>query len=73
METNNRTAAKCSNCQFFSPDGCHSGYCHLLNVSVEGKWSPCVLFVSAFDRVASPLGNRTERLEKSADLVYDAA
>jgi hypothetical protein len=56
MESNNRAASKCSNCKFFSPDGCRYGYCRRLNVSAEGKWSPCVLFVAAFDR-AQPQEN----------------
>jgi hypothetical protein len=65
MESNNRAASKCSNCQFFSPDGCRYGHCRILNVSVEGKGSPCVLFVAAFERA--------ELQEKPADLVYTAA
>jgi hypothetical protein len=49
MESKNRAGTKCSNCQFFSPDGCRYGYCRVLNVTVEGKWSPCALSVAAFD------------------------
>jgi hypothetical protein len=50
MERKNQADSKCSNCKFFSPDGCRYGHCRLLNVSVEGKGSPCVIFVAAFDR-----------------------
>ncbi|NJR32702.1 MAG: hypothetical protein HC778_07640 [Chamaesiphon sp. CSU_1_12] len=63
MESKSCAGTKCSNCKFFSPDGCRYGYCRLLNVTVEGKWSPCALSVAAFDRAASPLGNRAERQE----------